>query len=104
MADKVKLAKFCELRLKFCKPVNTARPQSVCVCTIHQNFKFIVEKVPTITHYTEVLKLLVCNKDRESFLMRKYGECPGYDNVERKLLDILDTEGYDLDDPVSYSQ
>lgn len=102
-ASKIKLAKFCELRPKFCKTVTTTGAHSVCVCTIHQNFKFMVEKIPTISHYTDVLKLLVCDLNNEACAMSKCDDCPGTAKVQLELQRVLEVD-YDLDDIVTYSQ
>lgn len=40
---KIGLSKFCELRPKWCITVSSAGTHSVCVCTIHQNTKLMVD-------------------------------------------------------------
>ena len=45
---KIGLSKFCSLRPKWCITVSHSGSHSVCVCTIHQNTKLIVEAFASI--------------------------------------------------------
>ena len=40
---KIGLSKFCELRPKWCSIIFPSGTHSVCVCTVHQNTKLIVD-------------------------------------------------------------
>ena len=40
---KIGLSKFCSLRPKWCVTVSSSGTHSVCVCTIHQNTKLLVD-------------------------------------------------------------
>ena len=100
---KIGLSKFCQLRPKFCKTVDSGGSHSVCVCTIHQNFKFCVEKVPTINHYTDILKILVCDIKNELCMVSKCENCPGKSIVESRLAEIF-SDNYDPSDVIQYSQ
>ena len=42
-AHKIGLSKFCSLRPKWCVTVSSSGKHSVCVCTIHQNTKLLVD-------------------------------------------------------------
>ena len=53
--NKVGFAKFSELRPEECILANQAGTHSVCVCTIHQNVKLMIEgtRLPLLTAKTE---------------------------------------------------
>ena len=104
MSSKVKKSKFCELRPKYCKTVSSTGTHSVCVCVIHQNFKFLVEKIPGVKHYTEIIQLLVCEESSAACMLRKCDRCPGKDAVEHRLSTLFEESEFDTDDQVTYSQ
>lgn len=64
----------------------------------------MVEKLPTVKHYSEIIDKLVCNKDKSLCMPRKCSWCPGPTAEERRLQQIVDEAVYDADDMVTYSQ
>lgn len=42
------LSKFAELRPKWCVPAGSSDTHSVCVCTIHENFKVMIDAAKII--------------------------------------------------------
>lgn len=104
MANQIKKSKFCELRPKYCKTVSSSGTHAVCVCTIHQNFRFLIEKIPSVNHYKEVIQEMVCNQNNSACMLRKCDRCPGREAVERMLTNLFDENEYDSDDRLTYSQ
>ena len=52
---KIGFSKFCTLRPKYCFLAGASRTHSVCVCTIHQNVKLLLQ--PIDATYKELLSL-----------------------------------------------
>ena len=54
---KIGFSTFALLWPKWCMPVDVAGSHNVCVCTYHQNVKFMLNTVNTSLNYKDVLKL-----------------------------------------------
>ena len=52
-------SKFCSLKPKWCVLAGSAGTHAVCVCTIHQNVKLLLELLNVL--YQDFLKYIVCN-------------------------------------------
>ena len=55
---KTGFSKCCHLRRKWCVLLGASGTHCVCVCTYHQNMKFILD--PLNLEYKDLLKFLVC--------------------------------------------
>ena len=100
----VGFSKFAELRPKHCILAGASGTHSVCVCTIHQNVKLMLHalKLPSpFTTYQECLAWLTCNPSTPSCHLRSCSSCPGVDNLETRLMSLLDDN---LIDCVVYKQ
>ncbi|XP_065669184.1 uncharacterized protein LOC136088691 [Hydra vulgaris] len=85
---KVGFSKFCELRPKWCIPVGGASGlHAVCVCQYHQNVKLLVQKIPGISDYKILLKLMVCSIKNRDCMLHSCDKCP----AKKVLLDYIDT-------------
>ncbi|XP_065657343.1 uncharacterized protein LOC136082333 [Hydra vulgaris] len=85
---KVGFSKFCELRPKWCIPVGGASGlHAVCVCQYHQNVKLLVQKIPGISDYKILLKLMVCSIENRDCMLHSCDKCP----AKKVLLDYIDT-------------
>jgi hypothetical protein len=68
---------------------------SVCVCTIHQNVKLMLEacKISELTRssedhlstYQHCLSTMICNPPQTNCFFRDYSECPGPTDLESTL-------------------
>lgn len=104
MKDDIKLAKFCALRPKYCKFAGSSGSHSVCVCTIHQNVKLMVEKVPDVYNYRELIEKVVCSVDNSVCMLRKCTACPGKDGLVEYLEEVFYSNyGGDPDDRMNYT-
>ena len=58
---KIGFSKFCSLRPKWCVTVGSSGTHSVCVCTIHQNAKLLVNATKMGHTYKELMEMIVCD-------------------------------------------
>ncbi|XP_074105425.1 uncharacterized protein LOC141531478 [Cotesia typhae] len=57
--EKIGFSKFASLRPKHCVLVGASGTHTICVCTIHQNFKLMMlEK--SMKHYSDCLDMIIC--------------------------------------------
>lgn len=102
--DKIGFSKFCELRPKWCLPVNSAGMHSVCVCQSHQNAKLMVNAVPTQDDYKHLLKEMVCNLESRECMLHLCDSCPGKDGLQNYLMTVFTNNDMDMDDMITYMQ
>ena len=130
--QKIGLPKFCELRLKWCVTVSSSGTHSVCVSTIHQNTKLLIEELSTIINnylkqrekekeeevhiatdtvteaekftltYKDLMKMIVCDTEQLECIVHRCENCPGF-QVLQTFFENKFTE-MDIDGNVSYSQ
>ncbi len=103
----VGLSKFCDLRPKWCVTADARGIHNVCVCEIHQNLKLMVLALPgdmKKMHYTEYLKLMVCDIENRDCMLHGCEECPGKEKVKEKVMQDLESYGYEDTDEISYKQ
>ncbi|XP_072043498.1 uncharacterized protein [Amphiura filiformis] len=98
------LSSFCALRPKWCVTVDSAGSHTVCVCTIHQNLKLMVNVLPVTTDYKDVLSKLVCSLDNRDCMIHRCPACPGDENLRAFLSTMYESADMDEDDIVSYKQ
>lgn len=87
-------SKFAELRPKNCVLAGQSGTHTVCVCTIHQNVKLMMEncKISSITSaqitsYKDCLTQMVCNPASIDCHFSNCVSCPGVDNIRNMLED-----------------
>lgn len=92
--NKIGFSKFAELRPKHCVLVSASGKHSVCVCTIHQNFKLMMiglkiaelmseENFPLKTH-KDCIAVIICNPPQPACYLGDCKEC-----VEADRMSIL---------------
>ena len=94
--------KFCSLRPKWCVLAGSAGTHVVCVCTIHQNIKLLLEPLNVL--YQDLLKYIVCNTSNRQCMIHR---CPNFPKSSEKLEKILyDTleECIDNEKSIEFSQ
>lgn len=89
---KVGFSKFAELRPKNCVLAGQSGTHTVCICTIHQNVKLMVEncKINSITNgqiktYKDCLTKMVCNPVSIDCYFSNCASCPGVDDIIKIL-------------------
>jgi hypothetical protein len=103
--------KFAELRPKHCILAGASGTHAVCVCTIHQNVKLMLEGVkiqrlssiqdPQLTNYHCCIAQLVCNPALPRCYLRECDFCPGIYGLKECLVKRLDEN---LIDEVTFKQ
>ena len=102
--------KFAELRPKHCILAGASGTHAVCVCTIHQNVKLMLEGVkiqqlssqdPQLTNYHCCIAQLVCNPALPRCYLRECDFCPGIYGLKECLMKRLDEN---LIDEVTFKQ
>ena len=85
---KVGFSKFDELRPKHCILVGASDTHSVCVCTIHQNVKFMMfEMQPSeLPTYRHCLAKIMCNPPHPRCYLGECDYCPWVENLKQELL------------------
>ena len=95
--EKVGFSKFAELRPRNCMLARASGTHSVCVCTIHQNVKLIIQGVKLSnlsasgsTSYQHCLTQILCNPPSPSCYLGSCDACPGIDKLRGDLIALLD--------------
>ena len=91
---KVSFSKFAELRPKNCGLAGSSGTHMVCVCTIHQNVKLMMENAKIgslvngqLSSYKHCLARILCNPASIDCHLRKCSACPGTEKVRGILED-----------------
>lgn len=94
---KVGFSKFAELRSKQCILVGKSGTHSVCVCTIHQNVKLMIEnaRLGTLTNgnfstYKHFLSQILCNPPSIDCNMGNCNSCPGTNQITDTLENVFE--------------
>ena len=92
--EKVGFSKFAELRPRNCVLAGASGTHCVCVCTIHQNVKLMLQgvKLPhtTLASYHYCLAQILCNPPSPNCYLGSCGACPGVDKLRDDLVALLD--------------
>lgn len=109
--EKIGFSKFAELRPKHCVLAGGSGTHSVCVCTIHQNTKLMMQcpVLKTITlndgtalnDYKCYLAKIMCDEPGTACYLNECLSCPGIENLKKELHMKLDEEMVDY---VTYKQ
>lgn len=96
-ALKVGFSKFAELRPKNCILAGQSGTHSVCVCTIHQNVKLMIENSKmcfvtdgNIKNYKDCFLKMMCNPPSIDCYFSNCVTCPGIDEIKKILEDGLE--------------
>ena len=99
----VGFSKFAELRPKQCVLAGASGTHCVCVCTIHQNVKLMLNALNDKAkyEYPHFLAIMSCNPGRPECFLGQCGFCPGTDAIKQKLIYELEEKGLET---VTYKQ
>ena len=86
---KIGFSRFCSLRPKWCATVGSSGTHSVCVCTIHQNAKLLINATKTGHTYKELMEMIVCDCDNRTCMVHRCDKCPGTDSLREYLETLL---------------
>ncbi|KAK2721504.1 hypothetical protein QYM36_003703 [Artemia franciscana] len=100
---KIGFSKFCSIRPKWCVLAGSAGTHTVCVCSIHQNVKLLLDAVKIEESYKDLIKMLVCNVENSECMLRHCDNCPSDDALIEYLTAKL-SEDYDLEEEIIISQ
>ena len=108
---KCSFTKFASLRPKYCVLAGASGTHSVCVCTIHENSKLLVEgsNMKSLTAHTnnplksyhDCLKIMICVEPTDNCYFGKCSKCPGAEHFISELENIFE-ENYI--DEITYRQ
>ena len=108
---RIGLSKFAESRPKHCVLAGASGTHSVCVCTIHQNVKFMIHGVKLIElttsdgvsypTYEDCIANAIYNPPQPKCYLRTCTECPGLDGLKEFLHTALDEN---MIDTITYKQ
>ena len=101
-------SKFAELRPKHCIFVGSSGTHSVCVCTIHQNVKLMLNGMKLheattrgLTSYHTCLAKMMCNPPLPICYFGECEYCPGIEKLRETFVMLLDEY---LIDSITYKQ
>lgn len=96
-------SKFAMLRPKQCVLAGASGTHSVCVCTIHQNCKLLLDAIniqkltadsqAVINSYKDCLSLLCCQNPTDNCYLDECNNCPGIHSLLQFLKKILEEQG-----------
>ena len=105
----ISFSKYAELRPRHCVLAGASGTHSVCVCTIHQNVKLmmnggisecIIDGVQLKT-YQHCLAQIICNPPRPDCYFGHCPDCPGVSSLNEQLKEFMDSS---LVDNIVYKQ
>jgi hypothetical protein len=95
----VGVLKFASMHPRNCIMAGARGTHSVCVCTIHQNVKLMLEacKISELTRnsehhlsvYQNCLSIMICNPPQTNCFFCDCSKCPGPTNLENILDDVF---------------
>ncbi|KAK2727367.1 hypothetical protein QYM36_008007 [Artemia franciscana] len=100
---KIGFSKFCSIRPKWQVLAGSAGTHTVCVCSIHQNMKLLLEAVKIEESYKDLIKMLVCNVENSECMLHHCDNCLSDDALIEYLTAKL-SEDYDLEEEIIISQ
>ena len=91
---KVGFSKFAELRPKHCVLAGVSGTHTVCVCTIHQNVKLMMNAIhlSSISTYHDCLARIVCNPSLPECYFGECSMCPGIEQLRGEILTELEED------------
>lgn len=97
---KIGLSTFAKLRPKYCIFAGASGTHNVCVCTIHENCKLMldaisIEKITAdstmkLTNYRDCISHMVCDKPSEKCYLNDCQNCVNSDQLYSHLRNVLD--------------
>ena len=98
--EEIGFSKFAELRPRHCVLAGASGTHSVCVCTIHQNVKLMIQGmklsdfsasgITSLSSYQHCLTKILCNPPSPGCYLGSCGACPGIDMLRDDLFSLLD--------------
>ena len=101
-STQIGFSSFFSLRPKWCVLAGASGTHAVCVCTIHQNTKLLINALNTKEDYKDMMKLLVCSTENRDCMIHRCSECPSSDIPKDHLFNIIGE--YDDDTEKTYKQ
>ena len=74
---------------KWCISVGAKGTHSVCVCTIHQNTKLMLDAPNLDSHYKELVDMIVCDAHSKECMVHQCRKCPGIESLHFCLTGIF---------------
>lgn len=95
----IDLAKFAELRPKWCITAGTSGTHSVCVCVIHQNVKIMIDAAnlrilskdlkSVLNDYNDCIHFVLCKEPKTACHLLECKNCPNMEKFSDLVLEIL---------------
>ena len=99
-STQIDFSSFCSLKPKWCILAGASGTHAVCVCTIHQNTKFLINTLNTREDYKDMI-FLVCTENIDCIILR-CSECPSSDIMKKHIFNIIGE--CDDDTEITYKQ
>ena len=84
-------SKFASLRPPWCILAGSSGTHNVCICSIHQNLKLMMDASKCKISYKDLLQLMVCDIDSAECMLGHCPNCPGADCIDQKI-HLIDSE------------
>lgn len=98
----ISFSAFAKLRPKNCVFAGAAGTHSVCVCTIHENCKLMLDAINIedltknlqhpLTNYKDCLQFIMCKKQTPSCHLNQCEKCPNIQILSELLINLLNKE------------
>ncbi|EFN62014.1 hypothetical protein EAG_10159, partial [Camponotus floridanus] len=96
------LTKFVELKPKWCVLAGSSGTHNVCVCTIHQNFKAMIDAINIgkisnniLKDYKDCLNFVVCKDPKPSCYLNECEFCPDIEKFSNYVESVMDEHNID---------
>lgn len=90
--SQIKKSKFFELRPRECVLPKNRPYHNVCLCIIHENFKFLYRAIGSDIPINEFISSILCNPVREDCAHGLCNDCPNVDKIYTFLENIFEEE------------
>lgn len=97
--SRVSFSMFAKLRPKNCILAGPSGTHCVCVCTIHQNVKMMLDAIDLknltrnddlkMENYKDCLASIICSEPDDNCFLNSCEKCPGTETFRNHLLDLL---------------
>ena len=87
---------------KWCVLAGSSDTHAVCVCTIHQNVKLLLE--PLNISYQNLLNYIICNTSSKECMIHRCPNCPKLSEQLEKFLNDTTEKDFDYSELTEFSQ
>ena len=94
----ISFSKFASIRPEWCIPAGPKGTHHVCICSLHQNVKLLLDSVSLCQQYQELIDMIVCDRTSSKCMIHRCNKCPGIAVLEESLRSIITRVHYESEE------